>query len=111
MSVSKNVKTPEVKANTQIATDPAQVSFRVQFAMYPDNKPVDSKVFNGVQDVKVYFHNGSYKYTSGDFKTIDEALLLRKEMIAKGYKDAFVVAFKGKDRITNEEAKRLSGKK
>lgn len=110
-TVSKSVKTPEVKANTQKATDPAQVSFRVQFAMYPDNKPVDSKVFNGVQDVKVYFHNGSYKYTSGDFKTIDEALLLRKEMIAKGYKDAFVVAFKGKDRITNEEAKRLSGKK
>jgi hypothetical protein len=36
---------------------------------------------------------------------------LRKELIAKGYKDAFIVAFKGNDRITNEEAKRLTGKK
>jgi hypothetical protein len=35
----------------------------------------------------------------------------RKEIITKGYKDAFIVAFKGKVRITNEEAKRLTEKK
>jgi N-acetylmuramoyl-L-alanine amidase len=59
----------------------------------------------------VYFHSGSYKYTSGNFNDIDAALLLRKEMISKGYKDAFIVAFKGKNRITIDEAKRLTGKK
>jgi hypothetical protein len=35
----------------------------------------------------------------------------RKVLIAKGYKDAFIVAFKGNERITNEEAKRLTEKK
>lgn len=91
--------------------DPDAVTFRVQFAIYPDSKPIDSKIFNGIKDVQVYFHIGSYKYTSGNFNNIDDALLLRKEMISKGYKDAFIVAFKGKNRITIDEAKRLTGKK
>ncbi len=91
--------------------DAGMVSFRVQFAMYPDAKPVDSKLFKGIDNVKMYVHSGSYKYTSGDFGSMDEALQKRKELAGLGYKDAFVVAFKGKDRITNEEAKRLTEKK
>jgi N-acetylmuramoyl-L-alanine amidase len=83
----------------------------VQFALYSKAKPVDSKLFGGIDDVKMYFHGGAYKYTSGDFNTIEDALQRRKEMISKGYKDAFVVAFKGKERITNEEARRLTEKK
>lgn len=91
--------------------NPDVISFRVQFALYTDAKPVDSKIFNGIDNVKMYFHSGSYKYTSGDFNTMEAALQRRKEMIAKGYKDAFVVAFKGKVRISNDEAKRLTEKK
>jgi len=102
---------PEVKPTVKKEPEPEAVSFRVQFAMYPDAKPVDSRIFAGIDDVKVYFHGNAYKYTSGDFKTMDEALQKRKELVGKGYKDAFVVAFKGKERISNEEAKRLSGKK
>ena len=90
---------------------PGVVSFRVQFALYSKAQPADSKIFNGIDDVKMYFHGGSYKYTSGDFNTMDDALQKRKEMITKGYKDAFVVAFNGKERITNDEARRLTEKK
>lgn len=93
------------------ATGPAVISFRVQFALYSEAKPVDSKIFNGLDNVKMYFHAGSYKYTSGDFNTMEAALQRRKELVAQGYKDAFVVAFKGKERISNEEAKRLTEKK
>ncbi len=92
-------------------TDNSQVSYRVQFAMYPDSKPLDSQLFNGIDDVKMYRHAGAFKYTSGDFATMDEALLYRKKLIAKGYKDAFVVIFRDNERITNEEAKRLNEKK
>jgi N-acetylmuramoyl-L-alanine amidase len=90
---------------------PDAISYRVQFALYTESKPVDSKIFSGIDNVKMYFHGGSYKYTTGDFSTMEAALQRRKEMIAKGYKDAFVVAFKGKERITNDEAKRLTEKK
>lgn len=92
-------------------SEPNVVSFRVQFALYTDAKPVDSKIFSGIENVKMYFHSGSYKYTSGDFSTMEAALQRRKELISKGYKDAFVVAFKGKERISNDEAKRLIEKK
>ena len=112
-NVVKNpgAENPVSERNIVETTDPDAVAFRVQFAIYPDSKPLDSKIFNGIKDVQVYFHIGSYKYTSGNFNNIDDALLLRKEMISKGYKDAFIVAFKGKNRITIDEAKRLTGKK
>lgn len=103
------VTKPDTAANRK--NEPAEVSYRVQFALYSDSKPIDSKLFSGIDDVKMYFHGGSYKYTSGDFSTMEAALQRRKELIAKGYKDAFIVAFKGKDRITNDEARRLTEKK
>ena len=87
------------------------VSYRVQFVMFPDEKPLNSPIFKGLENVKMYEQGGAFKYTSGDFATLDEAMLYRKEIISKGYKDAFVVAFKGKQRITNEEARRLTEKK
>jgi N-acetylmuramoyl-L-alanine amidase len=108
---------PEITANpksgnaTTETNNPDVVSFRVQFALFSKAKPVDSKLFNGIDDVKMYFHGGSYKYTSGDFNTMEDALKRRNDMVAKGYKDAFVVAFKGNERITNEEARRLTEKK
>ena len=104
-------KIPVNDTITPKTTDAETVSYRVQFATYPIAKSIDSKQFNDISDVKMYYHGGAYKYTSGDFTTFDEAMSLRKIMIIKGYSDAFVVAFKGKERITNEEAKRLTGKK
>jgi N-acetylmuramoyl-L-alanine amidase len=109
-----NSKNKENKKSDSVTTrkfEPAVVSFRVQFALFTEAKPVDSKIFSGIDNVKMYFHGGSYKYTSGDFSTMEAAQQRRKELIAKGYKDAFIVAFKGKDRITNDEAKRLTEKK
>jgi N-acetylmuramoyl-L-alanine amidase len=106
-----NAENPVSERTVVETTDPDAVTFRVQFAIYPESKPLDSRIFKGIKDVQVYFHSGSYKYTSGNFNDIDAALLLRKEMISQGYKDAFIVAFKGKNRITIDEAKRLTGKK
>lgn len=105
---------PQKPDNNSVATDKThegKVSFRVQFALYPAFKPIDANVFHGIDEVKMYFHGGSYKYTSGDFATMDAALQRRKLLVSKGYKDAFVVAFKGDDRISNDEAKRLTEKK
>jgi N-acetylmuramoyl-L-alanine amidase len=105
--------TPAMKSDTvQIVRDePYVISYRIQFALFSEVKPLDSKIFSGISNVKMYYHGGSYKYTSGDFSSMEAALQWRKEMIAKGYKDAFVVAFKGKERISNDEARRLTEKK
>ena len=107
-AIAKTSKSDSVSFQT---TKPNDISFRVQFALYTEAKPVDSKIFSGIDNVKMYFHGGSYKYTSGVFNTMEEALQRRKELIALGYKDAFIVAFKGNERISNEEARRLTEKK
>lgn len=108
---NKNTRNPKVDSVTTKKEDSGIVSFRVQFAMFPSAKPIDSQIFSGIDNVKMYFHNGLYKFTSGDFISMEAALQGRKNLIAKGYKDAFIVAFKGNERITNEEAKRLTEKK
>jgi N-acetylmuramoyl-L-alanine amidase len=96
---------------TAIPVENDEISFRVQFAMFPKAKPLNSAIFDGVPNVRMYIQGGSYKYTSGNFATLDQALILRKNLLTKGFKDAFVVAFKGNERISNEEAKRLTEKK
>jgi N-acetylmuramoyl-L-alanine amidase len=102
---------PEPNKATDQKSEPQKISYRVQFATFPENKSTDSKEFKGIKNVKMYVHSGAYKYTAGDCADFESALVLRKSLIAKGYKDAFVVAFKDSERITNEEAKRLTGKK
>lgn len=87
------------------------IVFSVQFASYPDAKPVSSSLFGSVDNVKRYYHNGLYKYISGEFSTFLEAMELRNRIVKKGYSDAFVVAFKNGERIATEEARRLTEKK
>ena len=51
--------------------------------------------------------NGVYRYTTGRFATAREAVNLQKEVRAKGFGDAFVVAFYNGERITLQKAKEL----
>ncbi len=104
-------KKPEPSKTSSEKASSEKVAYRVQFATFPESISTDSQQFKGIENVKMYFHSGSYKYTSGDCSDFESALVLRKVLVAKGYKDAFIVAFKGDNRITNEEAKRLTGKK
>lgn len=87
-----------------------EVMFRVQFATSPVKKQPGLDSFKGLHDVSVYIHEGLCKYTVGKASTLEEASRIRKEVMAKGYKDAFVVAFQGEKRITLNEAAQLLGK-
>lgn len=86
-----------------------QIDYRVQFASFPDKQNIRKGAFTNISDVREYRHSGQYKYTSGSFAVLDEALQHRKKMVALGYKDAFVVAFKNNERITLDEARKFSG--
>lgn len=85
------------------------VRYRVQFALSPTEKPLNSPEFKRLDKVSYYKHNGVYKYTTGDEPTLEDAVKLRQLIVEKGFKDAFVVPFLNEKRITIEEAKRLSG--
>ena len=70
--------------------------------------PTTSAKFNGLPEIRYYEQNGVYKYTTGNFKTLNEALSYQKEVQTKGFKDCFVVSFLNDIRITQDEAVKLS---
>ena len=79
-------------------TVPAAVSdngvvYKVQFTTKSRKLDNAQSVYKDLRDIEFYEHNGMYKYTAGRFATRAEADAYLREVIAKGYNDAFVVKF------------------
>ncbi len=95
----KTVQTPP--ASIQPGTDDsARIIYKVQFAVSPHPIPAKDKRFDGLKDVEMYVDNTTYKYTTGHFFTSKDAIELQNKMHDSGYKDAFVVTFRGNKRVT-----------
>jgi len=84
--------------------------YRLQFASYKKKKTLDFRKFRGLDDLKMYEHNGQFKYTTGNFSSYDEALVLKKKLAEEEYSGIFIVAFLNEKRITMEEAATLTEK-
>jgi N-acetylmuramoyl-L-alanine amidase len=102
ISENRNTALPITSTpTTSIPAQPAQpaqpinatIIYKVQFATANNNQ--QTFVFNikEASPVAVYYHNGLYKYTAGEFSTIEEAKKLQEKIREQGYKDAFVVKF------------------
>ncbi|MEI8005306.1 MAG: N-acetylmuramoyl-L-alanine amidase [Bacteroidota bacterium] len=83
---------------------PGAVSVRVQVASMSKDVETTSPVFAGLSGVRMYKHNGMFKYTVGDETTVTGAEKILNEVKSKGFKDAFIVFFKNDERISKEEA-------
>lgn len=86
------------------------VYYRIQFASYKKEKTLDFRKFKGLEDIRMYEHDGLYKYTTGNKETMEEALSLKEELKEKGYEDIFIVAFLNEERIEISKAKELTEK-
>jgi len=84
-----------------------EIVFGVQFTSSSVKKPASASSFQSLQDVWSYYQSGLYKYVSGKFETIDDAVSHLTIVRSKGFSDAFVVAFVNGKRITPQEAVRL----
>lgn len=105
--VETKEETPvEIKVETVVEQPVAKikVSFKVQFASRDTQVPVTDKDFAKVPEVDVYFYNGAYRYTSGDFQSKQGAVDRQAELRKMGFDDAFVVAFIDGERATIKEA-------
>ena len=133
--ISKNksaptIDTPEIigvsestqniqKSNIEIVTDsfPTQlmpvnsntkenIRFRIQFFTCKENLKTSDKKFSELSEVSNYFENNLWKYTTGNFKALNEAQTALKE-VKKRYADAFIIAFQNERKITVQEAQKL----
>ncbi len=81
----------------------ASVSFKIQLAMSKEKWSGKDKKFKGL-DVNYYIHNGFYKYTTGNFSSLDKAVEMLDTVKQRGFTDAFIVAFSQNTRISVKDA-------
>jgi len=80
--------------------------FSVQVGAYPSPQDVASK-FPDIEVKERIGEDGLYKYTTGNFNTLREAMKHRTEIVNKGYTDAFVPIYYNDERISYQQAKEL----
>jgi N-acetylmuramoyl-L-alanine amidase len=108
--LNKELK-PVAKVEKKEQPEKPLVYYRIQFASYKKERTPDFKKFRGLPDIKMYEHDGMYKYTTGNDTSLQQANKLKEELIKKGFTDIFVVAFLNEQRIPIEEAKQLTENK
>lgn len=85
-----------------------EIIYKVQLYTSIKKIPVTSHKFKNLKGVQVYFHNGIYKYTVGNEKTLDKAALIKIKIHNKGFEDAFIIAFYKDKRISVKKAIELA---
>lgn len=105
---SKSNQNSEVKIKEDtVNINKSEIYFRIQFATSNVEKNIKDKEILEIGVVKVYSHNGLYKYTIGNESSLKDANKLLLKLQEKGFKDAFVVAFLNENRITPAEAVKI----
>jgi hypothetical protein len=100
-------------ATSNIATqrpfaDPGQgLYYTVQVGVY--NRPLSSEAQLGLTElIEAKTAKGQYRYASGKFDNLKSAKTRQQEAVAKGIKDAFIVAYYQGKRIDLAQAKQLA---
>jgi D-alanyl-D-alanine dipeptidase len=86
------------------------ITFRLQIKISLSRIDLSSPVFKGL-DVDYYYEDGIFKYTTGNFFSIKDAVLYKEKVRKLGFKDTFVAGFLNGKRIDLGEAIRLAGRK
>lgn len=104
-----------VKAETEVAAETPQangdnsgVVFKVQFMTSSKEVKAGAREFKGVKEYEYYMLKKMYCYTTGNFRSVREAVNLQKTVREMGHKDAFVIAFNNGQRISLQQAKELT---
>ena len=91
---------------TKTVADPDGVRFMVQFMAVPEKIAVNDKRFKNIPHVNRFYEGGLWKYTAGSETTLQAAKTILSEIKSK-YPDAFIIAFKGEQKIPVSEAVKL----
>lgn len=85
-----------------------ELIYRVQILSSPRRISFTDRRFDRTTDAFEYKHDQIFKYTIGRFTTFDEANAYLADVKKSISKDAFVVAFRGQERISVSEARALT---
>lgn len=92
------------QAESAGSSNPSSIYFKVQIETSRVEISHTDERFRGLK-VEEYKQDGLFKYTSGNFENdLNAAKKLQTDLREKGFQHAFVVAFRGGERISMEEA-------
>lgn len=86
----------------------AKATYSIQFLSLSKKKNLSGGVYDKLQPIKSYLHQGMYRYISGETESYDEAVKHQEKVRKLGFKDAFLVAFYLGERISLEDAKKIN---
>ena len=101
---------PDTISTIRKVTPPQQkidVYYAVQFASSESPLNIKSEKYSQITEPDFYKTNGLYKYTSGKYAVLIDAINQQSRLRALGFKDCFVVALKNGSRIELSEAKKI----
>lgn len=84
---------------TKYTDDSTKIVYKVQIASSSQPIAMDDPRFKDIPDVEMYFDKTTYKYSAGHLYKMDEATKLQNKLRDRGFKDAFLIAFKGGKRV------------
>ncbi|MDR2963148.1 MAG: outer membrane beta-barrel protein [Bacteroidales bacterium] len=108
---NQNQQVMDVRATAAPATSREGLVYRVQIAAFQQfNSNMAMRLKEQYNLSAIPFEEidgGFFKYTIGNFRTLDEAMAYRNVLVNQGVSEAFVVPYYVGKRITNQEARNL----
>lgn len=104
IEVTKTVETTVVKKSIPVQEVPKGILFKVQLSASVKKVAPEPRNFKGLKNITISQSNKLYKYMYGETADYEEAKSLLKEAQSKGYKSAYLIAFKDGKSITVQEA-------
>jgi N-acetylmuramoyl-L-alanine amidase len=104
IEVTKTVETPVVKKTTPVQEEIKGIVFKIQLSASVKKVALEPKNFKGLKNITISQTNSLYKYMYGETADYEEAKNLLKEAKSKGYKSAYLIAFKDGKSISVQDA-------
>lgn len=105
---SANASETPAPPTAPVTLAPPTVEFCIQLSVSGLKKPTSEAPFAVLDAVWIRSEGRLYRYLQGHYTTLDEAKKALPGVQAKGFTDAFIVAYRGTDRISVAEAESLT---
>jgi DNA-binding FrmR family transcriptional regulator len=98
IEIKNTIKKEELPIKKEEKQPTSDIIYRVQIKATKQQLNTNHLTFKGLS-VTRYFHDGLYKYVTGNFTNEQDAEKFKNEMIKIGFEDAFIVKFDKENRI------------
>lgn len=111
-AIEQHIHQPEKDTIKSVVNQPEnKILFKIQIANSSKKIPLNSPKFASVKNVEELVEDKTFKYLTGNFKTMEEAFDEQRRLRKQGFEDAFTVAFINGKKSSMKEARELLAKK